>query len=57
MANAVPVHAPEKKPVAKKPLSKDAQKIKQELASVEVKPVDTGPRVTKLADGTIRSDS
>lgn len=59
MANAVPVHAPEK-PAAKKPLSKDAQKIKKELekAEVDAQEVETPveDKVTTMADGTIRKD-
>lgn len=62
MANATPVHKPEGTDVKKKPLSKDAQKIKLELEKLEqanpetpAAPVDpVGPGTTKtLADGTV----
>lgn len=53
MANAVPVHAEDKAPAKKKPLSKDAQKIKQELADIAAQ---NEPKTTKLPDGTVRVD-
>lgn len=56
MANATPVHA------KKKPLSKDAENIKKELAELETNAGDNvdAPEVPagtrELDDGTIRED-
>lgn len=59
MANATPVHS---KPKAKKPLSKDAEAIKKELAELETNAGDNvdvptvGPSTRTLEDGTVRED-
>jgi hypothetical protein len=60
MANATPVHSG-----SKKPLSKEAQRVKKELAELEANKTNAGdnvdlpavpPTKRKLADGTIRED-
>jgi hypothetical protein len=62
MADATPVHS--KTAPKKKPLSKDAQKIKAELAEIEANqsgeadvsaPVE--PTTVKLDDGTVRKNN
>lgn len=55
MANATPVHKTETP--KRKPLSKDAAKIKAELAESESKATEeVAPEGVELADGTIRKD-
>jgi hypothetical protein len=60
MANATPVHSGRKKP-----LSKEAQRIKEELKELAAEETNAGdnvdlpenpPATRELADGTIRED-